>query len=611
MLGRVLSGRYQLERMLGRGGMGEVWAAQDRLLERRVAVKIIHEHAASEETQELFFREARTAGALTHPGVVTVYDLGRAEDNSVFLVMELVTGRDLRSVLRQDQPLTVEQAVEWTALAADALAATHEAGVVHRDLKPDNLMLTSTGSVKILDFGIARYVSAATLASRVIGTPAYMPPERLAGKAGDGRGDLYSLGCVLYELLTGQPPFGSANFAQVVYAHVQEVPDPPSSHRAGIPPALDALVAELLAKTPGERPSTAAEVRDRLRRVLSQSAGPTTRQQTRTEPPPATEPPGTGDLTRLAAEAAAATGAENWDEAATRYAELARRSAAIRGTDHPETVGARHNHAWSLGNTGQHAQAVPLLTQAVKDLARVHGPDHPDALKARHNLAWNLGNCGYHAEAVAEYEAFSSAYIRVLGSDHQDSLRARHNRAWNIGKTGDHTRAALLLEQVVQDAARVLGAGHPDCRKARHDLAWNLSESGDYTGAARHYRVVLDAGIRAIGADHPQMLDARHGLAWCIGKSGGHAEAADQLTGVVRDSDRVLGLEHRETLRAHHNLAWNLSMCGRHREAADAYDAFIDAYIRVLGPDDPYARDALSEQAWNLERLPWTLRRRR
>ncbi|KND43093.1 MULTISPECIES: PQQ-binding-like beta-propeller repeat protein [Streptomyces] len=271
MTGRMLAGRYELEVLLGRGGMGEVWVAHDTRIQRRVAVKLLQPHLEGGEGTRLFFREARTAGGLNHPGIVTVHDLGEDTDGTLFLVMEMLSGRDLSTVLRKDGPPPVADALGWTAQAADALAAAHAAGIVHRDLKPANLMLTDAGLLKILDFGIARYAATTTASSAVVGTVAYMPPERLAGRPGDGRADLYALGCVLYELLTGERLFGDLETAALLVAHLQQVPTAPSQVRPGPGPEVDALVLELLAKDPDDRPATAAEVRDRLRAALPTS----------------------------------------------------------------------------------------------------------------------------------------------------------------------------------------------------------------------------------------------------------------------------------------------------------------------------------------------------
>jgi eukaryotic-like serine/threonine-protein kinase len=262
---RVLAGRYELVRFVGRGGMGEVWEGRDRVIGRRVAIKLLPHDGRDIAGAELFQREARTAGALNHPGVVTVHDFGQdAGDGSLFLVMEFLVGRDLGTVLYEDGTPPVAAAVDWAAQAAAALARAHEVNVVHRDLKPANLMLTPDGHVKILDFGIARFMESLP-SSRVMGTFPYMPPERFGGHPGDVRSDLYSLGCVLYELLTGQVPFHATSPASVMSAHLTQTPVPPGRVRSEVPASLDDLVMELLAKAPEDRPVSAAEVCDRLR----------------------------------------------------------------------------------------------------------------------------------------------------------------------------------------------------------------------------------------------------------------------------------------------------------------------------------------------------------
>ncbi|MDI2125651.1 serine/threonine-protein kinase [Yinghuangia seranimata] len=265
----MLAGRYELVRFVGRGGMGEVWEGRDRLIERRVAVKLLPHATGDASGAALFFREARTAGALHHPGVVTVYDLGQDDaDGALYLVMEFVDGRDLAAVLREQGPPAVATAADWAAQAALALGRAHTAGIVHRDLKPANLMLTAEGQVKILDFGIARFVESTNHSSKVMGTLAYMPPERFDEQPGDARSDLYALGCVLHELLTGKVPFQATGAVSMMNAHLRKAPTRPGEHRAGIPGELDDLVLELLAKEPGDRPAPAEEVHRRLRAVV-------------------------------------------------------------------------------------------------------------------------------------------------------------------------------------------------------------------------------------------------------------------------------------------------------------------------------------------------------
>lgn len=266
MAGRILAGRYELGRLLGRGGMGAVWSAQDLLMRREVAVKLLPHQGDSPDEAQLFFREAQTAGALNHPGVVTVYDLGTdPDDGTLYLVMELLAGRDLAQVLRTESPLPIDVVVDWAAQTADALDAAHRAGIVHRDLKPANLMLTDRGTIKILDFGIARRLTTGAQTSFVIGTPGYIPPERWRDGFGDARADLYSFGCLVHELLTGDIPFTSPDPVAVMYAHIETPPAAPSIRRPEVPEELDRLVLALLAKEPDDRPDTAATVRDALR----------------------------------------------------------------------------------------------------------------------------------------------------------------------------------------------------------------------------------------------------------------------------------------------------------------------------------------------------------
>ncbi|MFI6086078.1 PQQ-binding-like beta-propeller repeat protein [Streptomyces sp. NPDC051217] len=272
---RVVGGRYELVDFVGRGGMGEVWEGRDRLIERRVAVKLLPHDRRDASGAELFFREARTAGGLSHTGVVTVFDLGQdPDDGTLYLVMEFVTGRGLDTVLREDGAAQIRTAVDWMAQTAAALQAAHTAGVVHRDLKPANLMATPDDQIKILDFGIARYIAATHKSSKVIGTLAYMPPERFGDHPTDPRSDLYSLGCVLHELLTGSTPFQAAEAVAMLAAHLYKAPEPPGRARPGVPAALDDLVMALLAKDPDDRPSSAGEVCERLRELSTSASAP-------------------------------------------------------------------------------------------------------------------------------------------------------------------------------------------------------------------------------------------------------------------------------------------------------------------------------------------------
>jgi tRNA A-37 threonylcarbamoyl transferase component Bud32 len=262
----MLVGRYRLEELLNCGGMGEIWRAYDVVLGRPVALKLLHPGLTDPTDHERFAREAHAAAQLNHPNIVGVFDVGDWNGRS-FLVMELLEGCSLADELSERGPLPVAEVCWLAGQAAAGLAAAHSAGVVHRDIKPSNLVRTRDGTVKLVDFGIARLLDeisvSLTTTGILVGTASYISPEQVQGHSADERSDLYALGCVMYELLCGRPPF-VGGLPEVMYAHVHTEPDPPSWTRAGIPAGLDALVLALLAKDPSARPHGAASVRTTL-----------------------------------------------------------------------------------------------------------------------------------------------------------------------------------------------------------------------------------------------------------------------------------------------------------------------------------------------------------
>jgi serine/threonine-protein kinase len=270
-----LSDRYELGEILGFGGMSEVHLARDVRLHRDVAVKVLRADLARDPSFYLRFRrEAQNAAALNHPAIVAVYDTGEAETAAgplPYIVMEYVNGVTLRDIVHTDGPMTPTRAIEVIADACQALNFSHQHGIIHRDVKPANIMISSTNAVKVMDFGIARALSdggnSVTQTAAVIGTAQYLSPEQARGDSVDARSDVYSLGCVLYEMLTGEPPFVGDSPVAVAYQHVREDPVPPSLRYEGISPDLDAVVLKALAKNPENRYQTAAEMRSDLVRV--------------------------------------------------------------------------------------------------------------------------------------------------------------------------------------------------------------------------------------------------------------------------------------------------------------------------------------------------------
>ncbi|WP_433176268.1 serine/threonine-protein kinase [Actinoallomurus sp. CA-150999] len=271
--GLVLAGRYQLEAPLGRGGMGEVWHGTDLRLRRAVAIKVLSSDLAVDQNAVARFRrEAETAAALQHPGITVVFDVDVHQDATgatMFLVMELLDGRDLRTLIGASPGgLAIPQVLSFATQIADALAAAHGRGVVHRDIKAQNLLVSPDGRVKICDFGIAHLVNATTrltMNGAFLGTPGYMAPEQFRAEPTDHRTDLYALGCVVYEMLTGSLPFSGGELHALMYQHLNQAPPAPSLRRPETPPHLDRLVLDLLAKSPTDRPTSAQDVASFLR----------------------------------------------------------------------------------------------------------------------------------------------------------------------------------------------------------------------------------------------------------------------------------------------------------------------------------------------------------
>jgi serine/threonine protein kinase len=278
---RLVGGRYEIGELLGYGGMAEVHKARDLRLGRDVAVKVLRSDLARDPSfQNRFRREAQAAAGLNHPSIVGVYDTGEDGDPagiddtvSPYIVMEFVEGRTLREVLKSEGPLPPRRAMEIVAEVCGALDFSHRSGIVHRDIKPGNVMITDSGAIKVMDFGIARALAdnaaTVTATSAVIGTAQYLSPEQARGESVDARSDVYSTGCLLYELLVGHPPFTGDSPVAVAYQHVRENPRIPSTENPAIPPALDSIVMKSLAKNPLNRYQTAGEMRADLQRALA------------------------------------------------------------------------------------------------------------------------------------------------------------------------------------------------------------------------------------------------------------------------------------------------------------------------------------------------------
>jgi eukaryotic-like serine/threonine-protein kinase len=299
-VGRVLGGRYRLDRELARGGMASVWLAEDPLLSRRVAVKLLLPELAVDDALRVRFRnEAIAAAKLTHPGIVATYDTGD-DDGTAYIVMELVEGKTLRRLIDERGKMPVHEAVDISSQVADALEHAHRQGLVHRDIKPANVLVQPDGRAKVTDFGIAKAAGGddLTRTGTVVGTARYLAPEQVNGQSVDGRADVYALGLILYEMLAGRAPFGGDNDMATAVARLTSTPEPVRVARPDVPRPLEDVVARSLARDPDYRYQSAQAFKEALA-----PGGDTAPTGPLAPPPPPAPPPGGGGVERTKVEA--------------------------------------------------------------------------------------------------------------------------------------------------------------------------------------------------------------------------------------------------------------------------------------------------------------------
>jgi eukaryotic-like serine/threonine-protein kinase len=634
----LIQGRYRLHELIGRGGMGEVWRALDESLGRRVAVKCLKPAGHSGHSgdagftrilRERFRREARVAAALQHRGITVVHDFGE-HDGLLFLVMELLDGRNLLQVLddARRHPLPVPDITDIAEQVASALAYTHEQGVVHRDLKPANIIRLSDGAVKICDFGIARlghdigFTSRLTGTGMAMGTPHYMSPEQIGNAEVDQRSDLYSLGCVLYELATGRPPFDLDDAWSILVGHRDTQPEPPRAKRPELPVELERLILDLLAKDPDDRPQDAADVGGRLKAMRAAASighgadsavpdwarGLTTgliarsTRAHRTTAAPHDELTGAWSTRTVAAcadpdalAALAARHAEaldlgrigNWQQAYDLHCAVATGRDRALGTEHADTLVSRHEAAYCLTRLGRTEEALRLYAYVAEVRRRVLGPDDPDTLAARHEAAYALGTLGRHLEAHQEFSAVLAAREHTVGPDHPDTLLCKHNLAYNLGQLGHAEDAYTTAMEVAAARSRVLGPEHSQTLGTRFEVGFALGQAGRWAEALDTYREVGAIRARVLGPDDPDTLAARYETGICLGRLGRCEDALAVYEDLVAARTRTAGSSDEETLRARHALGVNLGRLGHWDRALAEAREVAAARAQVLRPDHP------------------------
>ncbi|GAB2810949.1 serine/threonine-protein kinase [Actinocorallia aurea] len=535
--GVVLGGRYRLGEQIGKGGMGQVFKAMDTRLEREVAVKVLPQ-APDQDTVGVarFLREARLAATLQHPGITVVHDID-VDDNVLYLVMELLNGRDLYKLL-ESRPggLPLDQAVDLAIQITDALGAAHARGVVHRDLKPANVMVVEGGRAKLCDFGIAKHLSSATglTGSGVLGTPVYMAPEQFLGREIDARTDVYLLGGMFHELFCGKPPFPiDEGLEELVQGHLKYQPKGPRHHNPAVPPEIDRLVLDMLAKEPAERPADAAEIVRRLKALGPVQAVP-----------PAAAP--------AAHHAAPAPAAPSVPSAPS--VPQASPFPPVSSHTPPPTPAAEydqlHSRAARYCHEGRFNDAITAAEQASNGRAQLLGPEHPDTLSSRNILASALYLSGRGQEAEAVARTVAQARARVFGGEHPRTLRSWLLVGKILYTVGRPLEALPIAQGVARDRGRIFGPENAETQEARNTEGWSLHSLGRHAEALSVAFDTATARGRLLGNEHPDTLETRLLLGLANQAVGQFPRAHAIATALKTDCHKVLGPAHPLTARA-------------------------------------------------------------
>ncbi|RPE43306.1 serine/threonine protein kinase [Streptomyces sp. Ag109_O5-1] len=498
--GRVVAGRYELSTLIGQGGMGQVWTAYDRRLDRRVAVKLLRPDkvagAEAEELRRRFLRECRVTAQVDHPGLVTVHDAG-SEGEELFLVMQFVDGADLSDHLAEHDPYPWQWAVAVAAQLCAVLSAVHAVPIVHRDLKPRNVMVKQDGTVTVLDLGVASVMDTDTTrlthTGSPIGSPAYMAPEQAMGGAVGPYTDVYALGVLLHELLSGEVPFAGSTALGVLHRHLYEPPVPVRRIRPEVPEPLESLVLRLLAKDPQHRPASAQEVYEDLASLLPARGTPSGAPLDPTRPflrPHAPWP----DRARTPAPQPAAPVAAVPDrpDVAAAVDEVKRLLGEGRITQAVDILGAilpvaadqhgerstvvrtlRKQYAATLMDDGQYRRALPELRRLADERAAEAGQADPQVLRFRYETAQCLEQLGEPAAALAEYRALLPYYEnQYVAGDPQLAHDVRRRIGHLLLALGDRPAAHDTLTRLLMDVERLHGPGHPMATEVRRTLQW-------------------------------------------------------------------------------------------------------------------------------------------
>ncbi|WP_438387940.1 protein kinase domain-containing protein [Actinopolyspora saharensis] len=548
----VINDRYELEpNPLGRGGMGDVWAGRDTRLDREVAVKFVRfpEGTPDEELVRRFSRESRITARLQHPGVPTIFDVGTHQERP-YLVMQRVHGISVSDLISENGPLPLGWAVAVAAQICSVLTAAHQAQLVHRDLKPGNLILEPDGTVKVLDFGLAvaldvADISRVTRTGQPIGTPAYMAPEQILSATSSARSDLYALGCVLYEMLTGRHVFSGSTEYLMMNKQVDEPPLPARRHRPEIPPGLDALVIALLDKDPDNRPDSALAVYDRLLPFAAELE----------MLPGALADPTTPSPTRM-------------------YASVL--SQVFRPTRSPQEQAGQEQAGQGVDTeraSGPDAHSAEQADSQEHD-SRAPAPDHAPAPAA--------ASAADHARA----EGGSASRSRGSGITRAEMEQVK-SRATSYVKQSRHGQAAELLRAAVDSGSRAFGSTDSEVINLRLEWANVLFEGGEYSRAEPVYRALATDLAQRDGPDAELVFRCRLHNATCHALGGHTSRALRAMDSLLSDEQRAFGPDDPRTLELRRQIGLLQLGADRREEAGATLAALLEDLIRVHGAEHP------------------------
>ena len=446
---------YRLEEQIGRGGMAVVFRAQDERLNRQVALKVLAPALATDEDfRHRFIRESRSAAAVDDPHIIPVFEAGEA-DEVLFIAMRYVPGGDVRALLRRLGPLPAARAAGIISAVASALDAAHAAGLVHRDVKPANMLVDvrpgRPDHVYLSDFGLTKVaVSSASMtgAGVILGTLDYCAPEQIRGQQVDARTDEYALACAVFTLMSGTPPFHRDDDTAVLYAQLSDPPPSLTLRRPDLPPAVDDVLQQALAKAPSDRYASCGEFADALRLAFG--------------------------LQRYDSDLAVALHQRSLTDHQHRL-----------GLDHADKLAANASVAAARQEARRSDEAVARHQQALTDQQQNLGPDHPDTLATRFAIAQQMAARDDHTGAEDEFWHVFAARQRTLGAEHPDTLATRFAIAQRMAARGDHARAEDEFWHVFAARQRTLGAEHPDTLATRFAIAQEMAVRGVTTPEPR------------------------------------------------------------------------------------------------------------------------------